>query len=34
LALTAALIGGAFAVQAAGQNDRELEECKAELRAY
>ena len=34
LALTAALIGGAFSVQAAGQNDRELEECKAELRAY
>ena len=33
-ALTVALIGGAFSVQAAGQNDRELEVCKAELRAY
>ena len=34
LALTVALTGGAFSVQAAGQNDRELELCKAELRAY
>jgi hypothetical protein len=34
LALTVALSSGAFSVQAAGQDDRELEVCKTELRAY
>jgi len=33
-ALTVALTGGAFSVQAAGQNDPELDVCKAELQAY
>ena len=34
LALTVALIGGALSVQAAEQNDPELDSCKAELQAY
>jgi hypothetical protein len=34
LALTVALSGGAFSVQAEQQNYRELEQCKAELQAY
>lgn len=34
LALIAVLSGGAIAVQAAGQNDPELDSCKAELQAY
>ena len=34
LALIAALSGGAISVQAAGQNEPELDSCKAELQAY
>jgi len=34
LALTVALSGGAFSVQAAEQEDRDLAACKAELHAY
>ena len=34
LALTLALTGGAFSVQAAEQTDWELDQCMAELHAY
>jgi hypothetical protein len=34
LALTLALTGGAFSVQAAEQTDQDLDQCMAELQAY